>query len=46
MKKQLNLFEEIEIKDKIDKPYYNLKGEILPWEDPEYLSNYEKINSK
>ena len=45
---QLNIFEQIrvdEVRVKLQKienekksePYRNLKGELLPWEEPEYL---------
>jgi len=51
--KQLNLFN-IEKEDKAagnilsntidDKPYRNGLGELLPWEEPEYLKNNKNAN--
>ena len=42
---QLDIFTEIkkeEVREKLQgkktEPYRNLKGELLPWEEPEYIS--------
>lgn len=42
--KQLTLIDEIEQKKKETKPYRNGLGELLPWEEPEYLKTLIERN--
>ncbi len=36
---QLNIFVEVEKQIEREKPYQNGLGQLLPWEEPEYLAS-------
>lgn len=50
---QLNIFQQINHKEILrklnakpvikDEPYRNAKGELLPWEEPEYIETAKKL---
>ncbi len=47
--KQLSLLTILEEKEQVDMPYRNADGELLPWEEPEYLKELkykENFNQK